>query len=116
MGTFQIERTNSKGGATQAMKFFVEKRLLWLVLGLAGIFVMVSFVNNTLYPFPSPLAYVLFVIQTPALIAGALATGRDSINWVVFYVALFCTYMIVFLPLILIYQIVLVKVAKRQGK
>jgi hypothetical protein len=85
-------------------------------MGLAGIFVMVSWVNNILYPFPSPLANVLFEIQIPALIAGALATGRDSINWVVFSVALFCTYMIVFSILIFIYQTVLAKVAKRQGK
>jgi hypothetical protein len=94
---------------------FAKNRFLWLVGGLAGIFVMVSLVNNTLYPFPSPLAYVLFVIQTPALIAGALVTGRDSINWVVFYVALFCTYMIVFSPLIFIYQIVLAKVGLKFG-
>ncbi len=98
------------------MKCFVEKRLLWLVVGLAGIFIMVSFITNILYPFPSPVGYVLFVIQIPALIAGTLATGRDSINWVVFYVVLFCTYVIVFSILIFIYQIVLAKVAKPQGK
>lgn len=69
---------------------------MWLVFGLASIFILLSFINNTLYPFPSPFAYVLFVIQTPALIAGALATGRDSINWVVFSVTLFCTYIIIF--------------------
>ena len=99
------------------MNFFFEKRLLWPIMGLAGIFVIVSFVNNTLYPFPLPLANVLYMAQTPALIASALVTGMShSIKWVVFYVFTFCTYIIIFSILIFIYQVVFTKAPRSRRR
>ncbi len=77
------------------------------------IFVILSSINATLYPFASPIGYVLSVIQIPALIAGAMATGRDSINWVVYLIILFFTYIIIFSVLIFVFQIVLAKVINR---
>ena len=98
------------------MKESGKRSLLWLLAGVAGFFVILSFINNLIYPFPAPFSYALSVIQIPALIAGALVTGRDSINWIVFYVALFCIYIIIFSILIFIFQIVLAKAVKPRRK
>ena len=96
---------------------FVAKRSVRLIVSLAGIFVIISLINDILYPFPLPIAYILGKIRFPALVAGALVTGRvHNINLAFVYVALFFTYIIVFSILIFACEILLAKTIKPKKK
>lgn len=102
------------------MKESGKKSRLWLVAGLAGFFVVLSFGRFIFYSFSEPigyiLGYILGKIEFPALLAGALlGGGPHSINWIVFCVALFCIYIIIFSVLIFVFQIVFAKVVKRRN-
>jgi hypothetical protein len=88
-----------------AIKFFFKNRSFWLAFGLAVIFVLVSYLNNTVPRWLSSLrilGLILDAIQVPAVIVGIMVSdfqnhrGVENPNAIASYVTLFVTYLVIF--------------------
>jgi ABC-type multidrug transport system permease subunit len=83
------------------MKRFVKNKLVWLTVGGAIVFVMVTYLNQ-MYGWNWPksqkiLSYFLDDVSLYAWAVGALASGSVEVpNFVILWVTLFIIYIIIF--------------------
>lgn len=81
------------------MKRFVKNKLVWLTVGTAIGFVIVTYVNQMYgwhWPNLQKKLFFLNTIEMGAWIAGALASGSmEAPNFVILWVSLFMTYIII---------------------
>lgn len=93
------------------MKNFIRSRLFFVLSGFSGMFVIVTYLHNKYSDwFPvgvNILLYLIDWIQFPAFVVGGLIRGNpDAPNVVVYYVALFFTYMFIFGGLITLFRFI----------
>jgi hypothetical protein len=85
-----------------AIKLSFKNRSFWFAFGLAVIFVIMSYFNNTVPRWLSSLRIlelILNTIQLPALMVGILVSyfqNHRGPNVIAFYVTLFVTYVVIF--------------------
>ncbi len=100
------------------MMSFVKNRLLWLTVGLAVIFVMVSYIN-AMYGWHWPttrkiLSRFIDQVQLPAIFMGILISGNaEAPNAIAVHVTLFITYIVIFGCLIALARLMYKKITKR---